>query len=81
MDSERPPELDEAALEEYEFLLEEQAFPFEEQAIAIHEANASRAQNGIYDDWIEASYRELASLVPGRYARNERGEDVVRLVL
>ena len=81
MDSERPAELDSAALEEYEFLLEEQAFPFEEQAIGIHEANAARAQLGIYDDWVEASYRELAALVPGRYARNERGQDVVHLVL
>ena len=81
MESERPPELEAAALEEYEFLLEEQAFPFEEQAIEIHEANASRARHGEYDDWVEASYRELAALVPGRYARNERGADVVRLVL
>ena len=81
LDSERPPELDAAALEEYEFLLEEQAFPFEEQAIEIHEANAARARHGVYDDWVEASYRELAALVPGRYARNERGAEVVRLVL
>ena len=81
MASARPPELDAVALEEYEFLLEEQAFPFEEQAIAIHEANAARAARGIYDDWVAASFRELAALVPGRYARNERGEDVVRLVL
>ena len=79
MESERPAELDAAALEEYEFLLEEQAFPFEEQAISIHEKNAGRAQHGVYDEWVAGSYRQLAGLVPGRYARNEKGEHLVRL--
>ncbi len=79
MESERPSELDAAALEEYEFLLEEQAFPFEEQAISIHQQNAGRARHGVYDEWVAGSYRQLAGLVPGRYARNEKGEHLVRL--
>lgn len=77
MESERPADLDAAALEEYEILLEEQAFPFEEQAIAIHESNAARTQDGIYDTWIIRSFEELAQLVPGRYAREEMGERLV----
>ena len=79
MASERPSELDPAALEEYEFLLEEQAFPFEEQAISVHEKNTERTLNGVYDKWVAGSFRQLAALVPGRYARNEKGEHLVHL--
>lgn len=71
--SDRPGNLDAAALEEYDLLLEEQAFPFEEKAIEIHEANVRRAAEGQYDPWVQKSYGELARLVPARYARSELG--------
>ncbi len=74
MASPRPPELDELALDQYEMLLEEQAFPFEEQAIEIHERNARRTLDGLYDRWISASFAQLALLMPGRYAKAEQGE-------
>jgi TolA-binding protein len=77
MASERPAELDELALEEYEFLLEEQAYPFEEKAIELYEANTARAADGVYDEWVVLSFQELAKLVPARYAKAERSEDVV----
>lgn len=77
--SARPPGLDEDALEQYELLLEEQAFPFEEDAIAIHEANAARARDGLYDRWVIASFEKLAELVPARWNRQEAGENVVEL--
>ena len=77
MDSERPAGLDELALEQYEILLEEQIFPFEEKAIELFETNAARAADGIWDEWIERSYAELASLMPARYAKSEQGEDVI----
>ena len=77
MASERPGNLDAAALEEYEFLLEEQAFPFEEKAIELFQANTARAPNGIYDEWVIRSFAELAALMPARYAKQERSEDVV----
>ena len=48
--SERPKTLKGDALEQYNLLLEEQVFPFEEQAIQIHELNAARAKEGVYDD-------------------------------
>jgi cellulose synthase operon protein C len=79
LDSARPPGLDEDALEQYELLLEEQAFPFEEDAIAIHEANAARARDGLYDRWVIASFEKLAGLVPARWDRQEAGENVVEL--
>jgi cellulose synthase operon protein C len=78
--SARPPGLDEDALEQYELLLEEQAFPFEEDAIAIHEANAARARQGLYDTWVIASFETLAELVPARWNRQEMGEHVVELL-
>jgi TolA-binding protein len=77
MASERPGDLDEAALEQYELLLEEQMFPFEEKAIDLYKANADRASDGVYDDWVRKSFARLASLMPARYAKVERSEDVV----
>ncbi len=75
--SERPKSLDAEALEQYDVLLEEQAFPFEEKAIELHEANAQRAKEGVYDQWVQRSFDELAKLVPGRYARTEISEEYV----
>ena len=77
MDSDRPTELDVDALEQYELLLEEQAFPFEEKAIDLYKANADRASDGVYDDWVRKSFERLAGLMPARYAKKERSEDVV----
>ena len=69
MESERPRDLSAEELEQYDLLLEEQAFPFEEKAIGIHEANARRAMDGVYDDWVRKSYAALAAMKPARYAR------------
>jgi len=77
MESERPADLDELALEQYDLLLEEQAFPFEEQAIELYETNAARSADGVYDEWVQKSFAALAKLMPGRYAKLERSEDVV----
>ncbi len=74
LESDRPPNLDAEELEQYDVLLEEQAFPFEEKAIGIHERNARLAAQGVYDEWVQKSYAELAQLKPGRYARAEVAE-------
>ena len=71
MESERPRDLSAEELEQYDLLLEEQAFPFEEKAIGLHERNARRAVEGVYDDWVKRSYAALAELLPARYARAE----------
>lgn len=76
MESERPNNLDELALEQYDMLLEEQTFPFEEKAIDLHKANAARAADGVYDEWVKKSFDELARMMPARYAKMEQGEDV-----
>jgi tetratricopeptide (TPR) repeat protein len=75
--SERPPELNEDELEQYDILLEEQAFPFEEEAIELHETNAARTVEGIYDEWVRKSFAALGELSPGRYAKAEIGESLV----
>ena len=69
--SQRPPHLSADALDQYESLLEDQAEPFVEQAISIHELNAARAQQGIYDDSIRKSFASLAQLSPARYGKTE----------
>ncbi len=75
--SERPGNLDADALEEYELLLEEQVFPIEEKAIELYKANTDRTADGVWDEWVEKSFERLAGLVPARYAKMERSEDVV----
>jgi len=77
MDSDRPTSLEADALEQYEILLEEQAFPFEEKAIDLYKANTDRAVDGVYDEWVKQSFKQLAALMPARYAKKERGENVV----
>ena len=77
MDSDRPTDLAADALEQYEILLEEQAFPFEEKAIDLYVANTTRSADGVYDEWVRKSFDRLAGLMPARYAKEERSEDVV----
>ena len=77
MESDRPTSLEADALEQYEILLEEQAFPFEEKAIDLYKANTGRAPDGVYDEWVRKSFERLARLMPGRYAKQERSENVV----
>ena len=77
LDSDRPNDLEADALEQYELLLEEQAYPFEEKAIDLYKANADRAPDGVYDEWVRKSFERLAGLMPARYAKQERSEDVV----
>ena len=72
MRSQRPKNLSALETEQYVVLLEEQAFPFEEEAIEIHETNAQRSWSGVYDNWVKASFRSLAKLMPGRYNKSER---------
>jgi tetratricopeptide (TPR) repeat protein len=76
MNSERPKSLKGAELEEYNSLLEEQVFPFEEQAIKAHEINTARAREGVYDEWVQKSFKVLAELKPARYGKTEMTQDV-----
>ncbi len=72
MDSDRPSNLDEEEMEQYELMLEEQAFPFEEQAIELHETNIKRmTENNLFDQWISNSINSLAELMPAQYSRTE----------
>ena len=77
MTSERPKNLDADAKEQYDVLLEEQAFPFEEKSIELHETNAQRTGDGVYDEWVQRSFDVLAKLKPARYAKTEISEDYV----
>lgn len=72
MTSDRPSNLSELEMEQYDILLEEQAYPFEEQAIGLHEINMRRSWEGVYDDWVEKSFVALRSLMPARFDKPER---------
>jgi len=75
--SQRPTDLNELALEEYEILLEELAYPFEEKAIEIHLSNAQRAWQNVYDQWVAKSFATLAEIAPALYNKQERAHDVI----
>lgn len=77
LESERPINLDEEEMEQYEMMLEEQAYPFEEQAIKFLESNVTRVENGLYNDWIERSYGSLGKLLPVQYAKHELSHEVI----
>jgi tetratricopeptide (TPR) repeat protein len=74
MSSQRPKRLKADELEQYEILLEEQAFPFEEKSIDIHEINAARTAQGIYDEWVKKSLAVLKTFKPNQYNKPERSE-------
>ncbi len=72
MQSQRPKKLSKTELEQYNVMLEEQAFPFEEKAIELHETNARRAAEGLFDGSVDKSFKALAELRPLRYGKAER---------
>ena len=77
MNSQRPKGLKKDELEQYNVMLEEQAFPFEEKAIEVHEINARRTANGVYDTSVKSSIAALGKLRPARYNKVERAERTV----
>ncbi len=77
MTSERPKNLNEEELEQYEILLEEQAYPFEEKAIETHQANIETVRQGIYNKWNRLSFTALAKLQPVRYDKQEKSETII----
>jgi len=74
INSQRPKRLKADELEQYEVLLEEQAYPFEEKSIKIHEVNAGRTAQGIYDQWVKKSLEILKKFKPNHYMKPERSE-------
>ncbi|MCW8934365.1 MAG: tetratricopeptide repeat protein [Gammaproteobacteria bacterium] len=81
MNSERPTNLNEMQLEQYELVLEEQIYPFEEKAISVHEKNMELLDLGIYNEWIDKSIDKLAVLLPARYAKPEEAVQYVETIL
>ena len=75
--SERPDNLDDEEMEQYEIMLEEQAYPFEEKAIDILESNIVRIRDGVYNNWIDESISTLAELLPAQYAKREEPSEVI----
>ncbi len=81
MNSERPDNLTEEQLEQYELAIEEQVYPFEEKSIDVHEKNMELLDLGIYNEWIDKSIDKLALLLPARYAKPEEAAQYVETIL
>ena len=80
MNSQRPSGLSELEREQYDLLLEEQAYPFEERAIEVLESNVARMDQGIYDQWVRASFAALGELSPARSGQQDRSEKPVAII-
>ena len=80
LESERPSNLNDEELEQYELVIEEQAYPFEEKAISVHEKNMELLDVGIYNKWIDRSIEKLSVLLPARYAKTEQASAVITLI-
>ena len=80
LESERPANLNDEELEQYELVIEEQAYPFEEKAISVHEKNMELLDVGIYNEWIDKSITKLSILLPARYAKTEQDSAIITLI-
>jgi tetratricopeptide (TPR) repeat protein len=80
IESERPANLNDEELEQYELVIEDQAYPFEEKAISVHEKNMELLDVGIYNEWIDKSIAKLSVLLPARYAKTEQDSVIVALI-
>jgi hypothetical protein len=75
LESEHPPDLDGAALQEYVLHVEGQAYPMEERALGLHERNLALLAHGHWDQWIKGSAQVLSEMMPARYGKREQRED------
>ena len=80
INSERPAGLSAAEKVDYEMVIEEEAYPFEEQAIEVHEMNFEMLAGGVFNPWVQNSLDKLTELMPGRYAKNEISDGLVRSI-
>lgn len=80
LESERPTNLKDEELEQYELVIEEQAYPFEEKAISVHEKNMELLDVGIYNLWIDKSIEKLSVLLPARYAKTEQDSAIITFI-
>lgn len=81
LDSERPRNLNTEALEHYQLLLEEQALPIEDKAIVFYQQSTGLVTQNVYDRWVKRSYARLRTLLPARYAKDEKLEGVIDVPL
>ncbi len=68
--SERPADLGQDEILEYDRLLKEQAESFEQKAIDVYETNIRRSRDGMSDTWIDRSRERLAELRPLQYTNS-----------
>ena len=79
LDSDRPTNLNDEELDQYEILLEDKAFPFEDKAIEFFEINLARIKDGFYNNWIDKTHKGLIELFPVRYNRKPKQDAYVSI--
>ncbi len=72
MKSDRPKNLSEVELEQYNILLEDQSIPFEDQAIRYFIQNTKSSTNEVYSEWKNKSFEKLSTIYPTKYMRAEK---------
>ena len=75
--SERPKELSNEELEEYNFLLEEKAYPYDDQAVKTYNRSIEAAiKNMIFNEWMDKSLKRLVDLRPALYKREIKEKEL-----
>jgi tetratricopeptide (TPR) repeat protein len=70
LEAERPKDLTEEEMKEYNFLLEERAYPYEEQAVKAYEMGLEVGKKQVVrDEWVDKSLERLIYLRPAIYKR------------
>lgn len=70
--SDRPKNLSETELEQYNILLEDQSIPFEDQAIRYFIQNTKSTDNETFSEWKNKSFEKLSAIYPTKYLRAEK---------
>jgi|GEM_PF-121176 len=77
LEAEKPDNLSDVELEEFNLMVEDQAYPFEEKSIKVHEKNVELLGIGVHSQWIDKSIEKLAVLMPARYDKPEESVGAV----
>ncbi|MBI5599346.1 MAG: tetratricopeptide repeat protein [Deltaproteobacteria bacterium] len=80
--SERPSDMTEDELREYNFLIEETAYPYEDRAVGAYTSGMKTGlSQKLFDEWVDKSLERLAILRPALYKRQFEEDNAIPVFL
>ncbi len=74
--SERPENLNQFELKQYDELLHQKALTFKHNAIKVYQLNVARQIDGLNDGWIRKSFDQLKELLPEQYGNKSFADGI-----